>query len=82
VEDLPTLAGAHSVSVDPLTNEGFVPFGGVTANAVCSDGCGSIRRNRVATGARLASAAPVRLRLLLLGSAALIGLGSHRRPVG
>ncbi len=39
VENIPTTPGDHSVSVDPVTNEVFVPYGGVPSNSVCPEGC-------------------------------------------
>jgi len=91
VEDLPTSAGAHSVSVDPITNEGFVPFGGVAGNAVCSDGCVAVFAEtalRPEPGSLLlllsgvacscqASPAPVRRRLLLSGVACSCQASPH-----
>ncbi|HSV13346.1 MAG TPA: hypothetical protein VLI90_03760, partial [Tepidisphaeraceae bacterium] len=37
--DLTTSPGAHSVAVDPVTGEIFVPFGGIAGNTTCPNGC-------------------------------------------
>jgi hypothetical protein len=37
--NLPTTPGDHSVAVDPVSDEIFVPFGGVAGNTICPKGC-------------------------------------------
>jgi hypothetical protein len=39
LQNVLTSAGAHSVAVDPVSGEVFVPFGGVTGNTLCPNGC-------------------------------------------
>jgi hypothetical protein len=39
LENIPTTPGDHSVAVDPVSGEIFVPFGGVAGNTVCPNGC-------------------------------------------
>lgn len=39
LQALPTVPGAHSVAVDPITGKAFVPFGASAGNTVCTAGC-------------------------------------------
>jgi len=39
LQTLATTPGAHSVSVDPISGEVFVPFGAPTGRADCPNGC-------------------------------------------
>jgi DNA-binding beta-propeller fold protein YncE len=39
LQSLPTVPNGHSVAVDPVSGEVFVPFGGVAGNTVCPNGC-------------------------------------------
>lgn len=39
VQAIPTTPADHSVSVDPISGEIFMPFGGVAGNNVCPNGC-------------------------------------------
>jgi WD40 repeat protein len=71
VENLPTTPGDHSVSVDPITGEVFVPFGGVAGNNICPNGC-------IAVFAPVPE--PGSLPIFLAGLAGLIGFGL-RRPL-
>jgi len=62
LQNVPTSAGAHSVAVDPVSGEVFVPFGGVAGNTLCPNGCIAV------------FGVPEAGSLLLLG-AGLIGIG-------
>jgi len=39
LQKVPTTPADHSVAVDPLTGDAFVPLGGVAGNTVCPNGC-------------------------------------------
>ncbi|MDQ2801293.1 MAG: hypothetical protein M3Y41_00885, partial [Pseudomonadota bacterium] len=39
LQALSTVPGAHSVAVDPITGEAFVPFGASAGNTACTAGC-------------------------------------------
>jgi hypothetical protein len=39
VQLIPTSNGAHSVAVDPISGEVFVPAGGAVAGSLCPNGC-------------------------------------------
>jgi hypothetical protein len=39
LQNVPTSFNAHSVSVDPISGEVFVPFGADPTNTVCPNGC-------------------------------------------
>jgi PEP-CTERM motif-containing protein len=74
---LPVLAlsNPHSIAVDSLTGDVFVPLAGSTAtvpNTTCPLGC-------VAVYAATPVPEPGSLPLMLLGAAMILGLGAHRR---
>jgi WD40 repeat protein len=69
LQNLPTTPADHSVSVDPITNEVFVPFGGVAGNSVCPNGC-------VAVFAAARIPEPGSLLLLLAAFAAMFVVSS------
>jgi hypothetical protein len=62
LQNVRTTPGDHSVAVDPVSGEVFVPFGGIAGNTVCPNGCVAV------------FITPESGSLLLLG-AGLIGLG-------
>ena len=70
LENLPTRPADHSVSVDPVTGEVFVPFGGIAGNTECPGGC-------VAVFAEVPE--PSSLPLLFTAVVGLLGFGAHRR---
>ena len=73
VENIPTTPGDHSVAVDPITHEVFVPFGDVPGNeCVSSRLCRGVR-----AGAR-AAPEPSTWAMMLLGFAGL-GFAGYRR---
>ncbi len=39
LENIPTTPGDHSVAVDPVSGDVFMPFGGVAGNNECPNGC-------------------------------------------
>ena len=39
LQNLPTTPNSHSVAVDPVSGQVFVPFAGIAGNTVCPDGC-------------------------------------------
>jgi len=39
LQNLPTTPNGHSVAVDPVSGEVFVPFAGIAGNTVCPNGC-------------------------------------------
>ncbi len=39
VQNLPATPNTHSVAVDPVSGEAFVPFAGIAGNTVCPQGC-------------------------------------------
>ncbi len=44
LENIPTTPGDHSVAVDPVSGEVFVPMGGVAGNGLCPNGCIAVYR--------------------------------------
>jgi hypothetical protein len=71
VTNLPTTPGDHSVAVDPITGQVFVPFASNAANTLCANGCMAV----------FATPEPGSLPLILSALAALAGFGvlRHRR---
>lgn len=67
IENVPTSPGAHSVAVDPLNGEVFVPLGGIAGNTTCPSGC-------VAVFAPTHIPEPGSLPLSLVGLAGLVFL--------
>lgn len=39
LQNLPVMPNTHSVAVDPVSGEAFVPFAGIAGNTVCPEGC-------------------------------------------
>ena len=73
LENLPTAPGAHSVAVDPVSGQVFVPVGGVPGNTVCPNGCIEV------FGATLASVPePGSVALLAIG---VLGIPNIRRAL-
>jgi hypothetical protein len=74
VQNLVTTPGDHSVTVDPLSGQVFVPFGGIAGNTVCKAGC-------IGVFAPLTTSVPEpgSLALLLTGMVGLFGALQHRR---
>ncbi|MBV8092734.1 MAG: PEP-CTERM sorting domain-containing protein [Acetobacteraceae bacterium] len=71
LENTPTVPGnAHSIAVDPISGEVFVPFPGVAANTVCPLGCVGVY---AAQGASVPEPAA-----LAIFAAGLLGLGVVR----
>jgi hypothetical protein len=70
-QDIATSPGAHSVAVDPLTGDVFMPFGGIAGNTTCPAGCVAVFTNVAEPGSLALIAAP------FLG---LLGLAWRRRP--
>ena len=64
-QSLVTSPGAHSVAVDPISGQVFVPFGGIAGNTVCpTTGC-------IAVFAPVSAPEPRSLALLVIGLAGL-----------
>jgi hypothetical protein len=74
VQALTTTPGDHSVAVDPITGQAFVPFGSAAGNTVCAAGC-------IAVFAPIGTSVPEpgSLALLLTGLAGVAGVVKHRR---
>jgi len=78
LQSLPTVPNGHSVAVDPVSGEVFVPFGGVAGNTVCPNGC-------IAVYSASATSVPEPGSFALLGASllGLLGLAAgHRRLQG
>jgi PEP-CTERM motif len=73
VENIPTTPGDHSVAVDPVTNEVFVPFGDVPGNDVCPAGCVAVFAPALVTAPE-----PSTWAMMLLGFVGL-GYAGYRR---
>lgn len=76
IQDIPTSVGAHSVAVDPVTGEVFVPAGGGSPNpgSVCPNGC-------ILVFAQTAAAVPepASLTLVITAIAGFAGIAWRRR---
>jgi hypothetical protein len=75
IQIIPTSFGAHSVAVDPVTGEVFVPAGGGSPNpgSVCPNGCILVFADIAAVPE------PPSLTLIISGLAGLAGLAWRRR---
>ena len=73
VENLPATPNTHSVAVDPVSGEVFVPFAGIAGNTVCPGGCIAVFSPSTAVPE------PGSLPLLAAGLAGLAGLGWRLR---
>ncbi|HEY4231811.1 MAG TPA: PEP-CTERM sorting domain-containing protein [Lacipirellulaceae bacterium] len=71
LQQLPTFAGSHSVSVDPVSNEVFVPLRNTTTIAGCVTGCVEVFAAAVPE--------PGTLPLMAGGLLALFGFALRRR---
>ena len=69
LQNVPTTPGDHSVAVDPVSGEVFVPLGANAANAICPNGCIGV----------YAVPEPATLPMLMGALAALCGLARLRR---
>ena len=76
LQNVPTTAGDHSVAVDPVSGEVFVPLGASASNTVCALGC-------IGVYAQVAVPEPASLGLLGAALATVAGLARlrrHRQP--
>jgi len=73
LQSLPTVPNGHSVAVDPVSGEVFVPFGGVAGNTVCPNGCIA-----VFSPSATSVPEPTSLSLMLAGFVGLVGLAKRR----
>ncbi len=74
-QSLPTVPNGHSVAVDPVSGEVFVPFGGVAGNTVCPNGCIAVYSASAASVPE-----PATLPLVLSSLLGLVGLVWRQSP--
>jgi len=68
--DLPDTASAHSIAVDPLNGDVFVPLAGGSGNTTCPLGCVAVFGTVPEPGS---------LPMIIVGLVGLLGLGFYRR---
>lgn len=73
LQSLSTVPNGHSVAVDPVSGEVFVPFGGVAGNTVCPNGCIA-----VFSPSATSVPEPTSLSLVFAGLVGLVGLTKRR----
>jgi hypothetical protein len=72
LQKIATTPGDHSVAVDPISGEVFVPFGAVAGNTVCPNGC-------IGVFAAVAAVPEPEAYELMLAGLGLVGFAVRRR---
>ena len=75
VENIPTTPGDHSVAVDPVSGEVFLPAGAASGNTLCPSGCIAV----YGPNAPVSSVPEPSSLALLAGSLGLAACGARRR---
>ena len=71
LQNVATTPGDHSVSVDPISGEVFVPFGAVAGNNICPNGC-------IGVFAEIAAVPEPDTYAMMLAGLGLLGLAARR----